>query len=64
MIWVKNFLVGMAVLCLFQACSLFQNQEVVTENSITLQNLEEIEELPGYDSYGFVKDEATVKEQE
>jgi murein DD-endopeptidase MepM/ murein hydrolase activator NlpD len=62
MIWVKNFLVGMAVLCLFQACSLFQNQEVVTENSITLQNLEEIEELPGYDSYGFVKDEATVKE--
>ena len=62
MIWVKNFIFGIAFLCLFQACSLFQDQEVVTENSITLQNLEEIEELPGYDSYGFVKNEATVKE--
>ncbi|MEQ9091724.1 MAG: peptidoglycan DD-metalloendopeptidase family protein [Balneola sp.] len=62
MIWVKNFLFGITFLCLFQACSLFQDQEVVTENSITLQNLEEIEELPGYDSYGFIKNEATVKE--
>lgn len=62
MIWVKNFLLFIACLCLFQACSLFQDQEVVTENSVTIQNLEEIKELPGYDSYGYIKDEATIKE--
>lgn len=62
MIWVRNFLLGMSLVCLFQACSVFQEQTPDTNKSVTINNFEEIEELPGVDNYGFVKNEATVKE--
>ncbi|MEO9887361.1 MAG: peptidoglycan DD-metalloendopeptidase family protein [Balneola sp.] len=62
MIWVRNFLVGMSLVCLFQACSVFQEQGSKTTESVTVENFEEIKELPGIDNYGFVKNEATIKE--
>lgn len=62
MIWVKNFLLALVTVCLFQACSVFQESTPETENSVTLQGLEEIEELPGLDSYGYIKNQALIKE--
>jgi murein DD-endopeptidase MepM/ murein hydrolase activator NlpD len=62
MTWDKNFITALVVLCLFQACSLFKESEPDTTNSVTVENFVEIEELPGLDSYGFVKDQAIIKE--
>ena len=62
MIWVKNFLLSIAVVCLFQACFVFQEKAPLTENSVNIQEFKEIEELPGLDAYGYIKDEAVVKE--
>jgi len=62
MIRFTNLLAGVAILCLFQSCSLFQNNGPITENSVTIDTFSEIEELPGFDSYGFVKNKALIKE--
>lgn len=62
MIWVKHFTSALALLCLFQACSLFQEKGPDTGDSVTIENYTEIEELPGLDSYGFVKNQAVIKE--
>lgn len=62
MTWVKNFLIGLALVCLFQACSIFQEEGSTTTNSVTIDGLSEIEELPGLDSYGYVKDQSIIKE--
>ncbi|XWN38443.1 MAG: peptidoglycan DD-metalloendopeptidase family protein [Balneola sp.] len=62
MIWVKNFLLSMVIVCLFQACFVFHEREPLTENSVNMQEFVEIEELPGLDAYGYVKDKSLVKE--
>lgn len=62
MTWVKNFLTGLAFVCLFQACAVFQEQGPTTTNSVTIDGLNEIEELPGFDSYGYVRNQAIIKE--
>lgn len=62
MIWVKNFITGLAMLCLFQACSVFQEKGPVTLNSVAVDNFTEIEEQPGFDSYGYVKNQSIIKE--
>jgi murein DD-endopeptidase MepM/ murein hydrolase activator NlpD len=62
MIWVKKIIPGLVILCLISSCSVFQDHKPKTEDSVTINNFEEIEELPGLDTYGFFKDEATIKE--
>ncbi|MFY0683632.1 MAG: peptidoglycan DD-metalloendopeptidase family protein [Balneola sp.] len=62
MIWVKNLITGLAILCLLPACSVFQKGSPTTTNSVTVDNFEEIEEQPGFDSYGFVKNQSIIKE--
>ncbi|MEP1150607.1 MAG: peptidoglycan DD-metalloendopeptidase family protein [Balneola sp.] len=62
MIWVKNLITGLAILCLLPACSVFQKDSPTTTNSVTVDNFEEIEEQPGFDSYGFVKNQSIIKE--
>ncbi|EPJ47214.1 MAG: hypothetical protein OFPI_32060 [Osedax symbiont Rs2] len=59
---VKNLIIGLTLVCLFQACSIFQEKSPKTENSVTLDEFSEIQELPGFDSYGFEKNKATIKE--
>tara|TARA_R110002124_G_scaffold274866_2_gene444925 strand:+ start:10388 stop:11662 length:1275 start_codon:yes stop_codon:yes gene_type:complete len=62
MIWVKYFILAIVLLGLFQACSVFQEQDPDTMNSVSINNFTEIEELPGLDAYGFVKNQAVIKE--
>lgn len=62
MIWVKNLITGMAILCFLPACSVFQKGSPTTTNSVTVDNFEEIEEQPGFDSYGFIKNQSIIKE--
>lgn len=52
----------MVAVCLFQACFVFQEKAPLTKNSVNIQEFEEIEELPGLDDYGYVKNESVVKE--
>ena len=62
MIWVKKIVYGVALLCLFSGCSLFEDQKPSTEDSVSIDSFEEIEELPGLDNYGYIKDNAVIKE--
>ncbi len=62
MIWAKGFYTSIILLVLFQACSVFQEKKKEQGPSVVIHNLVEIKELPGFDSYGFEKDKAVVKE--
>ncbi|MBO6620954.1 MAG: peptidoglycan DD-metalloendopeptidase family protein [Balneola sp.] len=52
----------MVAVCLFQACFVFKEKAPLTKNSVNIEEFEEIEELPGLDDYGYVKNESVVKE--
>lgn len=60
--WIKPVLLGVGFGVILTSCSIFQREEVPEAPYVKINNLEEIEELPGRDSYGFLRGEAVVKE--
>ncbi len=60
---VINLRSGLLLLCLFSACTFFEQKPPLISETVTIDNFSEIEPLPGLDSYGYVEEGAIRKER-
>ncbi len=58
----RESLVGLVLVCLFMACS-FEKKPALISESVTIDNLNEIEPLPALDSYGYIAEGLIRKEK-
>lgn len=63
MIRLNNLFLALASVCLISACGYFEQKEPLISETVTTTNFEEIEELPGLDSYGFEKNGSSIDER-
>ena len=59
---VKHYFFLPLFLWAFGSCSFFQKEQIPSAPYVLIDSFEEIEELPGFDSYGYEKGKAVVKE--